>query len=126
LASPTVLVVEDNPAVRDIVALMLKQAGYVVLAARDGDDALAVAEAVHVPIDLLLCDVILPGPTVQAVIANLRRLSPAVHILLMSGYPTDQLDTAVQGVDAAEILAKPFTSAQLLERVRRALRVPPD
>ncbi len=117
----TILVVEDNPAVRQVVSTILRQAGYVVLHARDGADALAVAEAIDLPIDLLLSDIVLPGLHVQDIADGLRRLYPAIRVQLMTGYPFDEIEKLSQDFDEQAILAKPFSKAQLLDRVKHSL-----
>jgi CheY-like chemotaxis protein len=123
-SSPTILVVEDNDAVRRVIVAFLESAGYTVLIASDGTEALAIAATT--PIDLVLSDVVMPGPPVQSVIDELRRRQPVLRVVLTSGFPAEQLDTTWLAADEREILAKPFTRAQLLDRVRSGLRVPPS
>ncbi|HET9019959.1 MAG TPA: ATP-binding protein, partial [Acetobacteraceae bacterium] len=107
-----ILVVEDDPEVREAVEFALGDAGHRVVTAADAAGALAVL-AKDVPLDLLLCDVALPGGVSGLEVADAaRRLRPAMRILLASGYG-DSLAEAI----GYEMLAKPFSQADLLRRV---------
>ncbi|MCZ6774168.1 MAG: response regulator [Proteobacteria bacterium] len=104
----TILVVEDEPAVLDTMALMLEGLGYTVLKAKDGAEALTVLEQAGV-IDLLLADVILPGGTSGIELADtVRRANPATNVIVMSGYPEDKFDTTAISKARIRILKKPF------------------
>jgi CheY-like chemotaxis protein len=116
--SETVLVLEDDPLVRNVTVRALRSAGYQVLVAGDGEEALAVAEGQPGPLDLVVADVIMPGRSGPEVVSALRRQRPGLRALYVSGYPQDAI--AQRGVLelGVEFLPKPFTSASLLERVR--------
>jgi PAS domain S-box-containing protein len=116
----TVLVVEDEASLRALVSTVLCDAGYKVLTAANGDEALAIARAHDGPIHLLLTDVVMPGLGGPALSRQLGALHTPLPTLYVSGYPTQE---ALDGVgDAhAHFLAKPFTPLQLLEHVRGAL-----
>jgi two-component system, cell cycle sensor histidine kinase and response regulator CckA len=117
----TVLVVEDDPRVREVAVRSLRAGGYRVLAARDGRDALDVTARTPVPVDLLVTDVIMPGLSGRAVAEELRRGHPDLRVLYVSGYVDDAIGQ--NGVlDATiEFLPKPFTATSLLARVRAVL-----
>jgi len=116
----TVLVVEDEDVVRALALRVLSQAGYTVLEASSGDEALAVCAGYDGPIDLVLTDVVMPGLSGADVLAEATRLRPDARCLVMSGYP----DEAVRGrgvPPATELLPKPFAPATLVRRVRDVL-----
>jgi PAS domain S-box-containing protein len=117
----TLLLVEDEDAVRAVAQGILRRHGYVVLAAHDGEEALSLSEHHEGKIDLLLSDVVMPkmsGPALAKLLAGVR---PAMRVLFMSGY-TD--DAAVRhGVLGAELsyLQKPLTVETLTRKVRAVL-----
>jgi two-component system cell cycle sensor histidine kinase/response regulator CckA len=116
----TVLLVEDEDAVRQVARLVLQSRGYRVLEARDGVDALAVAHATSERIDLLLSDLVMPRMNGQQLAERMAEARPGLRVLLMSGYP----DRVAPGVDADprfEFLSKPFQPAVLARRVRECL-----
>ncbi len=120
----TILLVEDDPQVRDITVRSLRSGGYRVLVARDEREALAVAGSEARRLDLLVTDVVMPGGYGPAVAESLRRLQPALRVLYVSGYTQDAI--AERGVlaDGIEFLNKPFTPSALLSRVRTVLDAP--
>jgi two-component system, cell cycle sensor histidine kinase and response regulator CckA len=120
----TVLFVEDEVAVRDLVQRVLSNGGYTVLAAGDGAEALGVVEAHAGPIHLVVTDVIMPGMGGPELAARVRARHPAVRLIYVSGYTADQLHAQTElGADAI-LLAKPFTSQELLRKVREVLDRP--
>jgi CheY-like chemotaxis protein len=117
----TILLVEDDAAVRALAGRVLREVGYRVLEADDAPAALALAREHGPAIDLLLTDVIMPTQTGGMLAHALRQSRPDLPVLFMPGYPND---TAVQrGVRETEapFLAKPFTPAELRRAVRRAI-----
>jgi len=121
----TVLFVEDEVALRDLMHRVLAKGGYTVLAAGDGLEALAVVEAHPGPIDLVVTDVVMPRMSGPELAARLRARDPEVRLLYVSGYTADQLRSSQTdlGVDAT-LLPKPFTSDGLLRKVREVLDQP--
>ncbi|MGB8932289.1 MAG: PAS domain S-box protein [Anaeromyxobacteraceae bacterium] len=127
LASPTsrgtetILVVEDEQAVRDVAVRSLSGAGYKVLAAAGGRQALDLLACLDQPLHLLLTDVVMPDVSGKEVAGAANRLRPAPRVLYMSGYANDAI--AHHGVlePGVELLAKPFTPSGLLARVRAVL-----
>ena len=117
----TVLVVEDEPGVRSFGAQVLEQAGYQVLQAANGEEALAIAGAPGATISVLLTDVVMPGINGRVLAERLRMLHPGVAVLYMSGYTEDMVLRAGVVTDGANYLPKPFTPEGLLARVRSAL-----
>jgi two-component system cell cycle sensor histidine kinase/response regulator CckA len=107
----TILVVDDDERVRELVCRMLRHAGYTLLSAGSGSEAVALAEAHAGDISLLLTDMLMPemdGPQVARMIQQTR---PGLRVLMMTGAPTAGPDT----------LSKPFSMPTLLDAVRRAL-----
>jgi PAS domain S-box-containing protein len=120
----TVLFVEDEVALRDLIHRVLAKGGYTVLAAGDGLEAVALAEAHAGRIDLAVTDVVMPRMSGPELAARLRARDPGVRLLYVSGYTADQLRSQTDlGADAT-LLAKPFTSDGLLRKVREVLDQP--
>jgi PAS domain S-box-containing protein len=119
----TVLVVEDEWAVRSLVRHVLGEAGYAVLEASSGQEAIEVAERFRDRIDLLLTDVVMPGLGGRETARRLREARPGLKVLFMSGYSYDALlgETGEEPFDA-EFLSKPFPPDILLEKVETLLR----
>jgi two-component system, cell cycle sensor histidine kinase and response regulator CckA len=120
----TVLFVEDEVALRDLMHRVLVKGGYTVLAAGDGVEALALVEAHPGPIDLLVTDVIMPRMSGPDLAARLRARQHGIRVLYLSGYTADQLRAQTDLGREATLLAKPFTSDGLLRKVREVLDRP--
>ena len=116
----TVLVVEDDESVRDLVCRMLSGAGYEVLVARSGQEAVVLAKEAKA-IHLLLTDVIMPEMSGRVVAERVTAFHPGVKVLYMSGY-TDNV-VAHHGIleEGVYFLQKPFTTDTLANKVREAL-----
>jgi signal transduction histidine kinase len=116
-----VLLVEDEPAVRVAMARALRRAGYRVLEAADGVEGLAMGRTEGAALDLLICDVVMPGADGFLVAGSLRRAFPGLAVLLVSGYSDDVRQS--HGGDAASfpMLEKPFAVETLLTTVREVL-----
>jgi PAS domain S-box-containing protein len=119
----TVLLAEDEPQVRQLIRTVLEQAGYVVLVAENGEQALRKARRTS-QIDLLLSDVRMPHLGGVQLARQVRETWPEVKVLLMSGYPDVDAVTAHEG--GAALFAKPFSPHELLERVRHTLDRPAE
>ncbi len=117
-ATETILLVEDEPMVRKLASLLLEGAGYTVLAAEDGEEALSLAQGSLADVDLLLTDVSLPGISGVDVAEDLRGRRADLRVLFMSGYSDQTIE--LQGREG-DLLPKPFTPMSLAERVRAAL-----
>jgi two-component system, cell cycle sensor histidine kinase and response regulator CckA len=120
-STETVLVVEDEPAARELVAELLRAEGYVVLLAEDGLQAVEMATHAHAPIDLLLTDVVLPKLGGRAAAERIQAIHPGIKVLYMSGYTDDEVSR--QGVlePGLVLLQKPFTPDDLTRRVGEVL-----
>jgi signal transduction histidine kinase len=123
--SGTLLVVEDNAAVRGFARDALEHLGYRVLTAGTGREALELCELCEAGIDLVITDVIMPGISGPELARRLRGRWPATRVLYASGYTGDVLFDQGRIATDAPVLAKPYTLAQLGRAVREALDVAP-
>jgi CheY-like chemotaxis protein len=119
--SETVLLVEDDQAVRELAREVLEESGYQVFAARDGEEAIAIC-ANGRAIDLLITDIVMPGMSGRAVAAAVRDLRPGTRVICMSGY-TEHADLGLlEG--AMTFMQKPFSADTMIRAVRKALDAP--
>jgi two-component system cell cycle sensor histidine kinase/response regulator CckA len=116
----TILLVEDEPAVRQLVAAALGRAGYHVLEARDGEDAIALFDTHAASVDLLLTDLRMPQMDGIELVRQLRARAPGLRVICVSGYPGSGVDLTI----TEHYLAKPFSKADLLDKVRQVLDSP--
>ncbi len=116
--SASVMVVEDNDALRELVVETLRDAGYRVIEAHDGRSALSLFARQSPTPDLVLSDVMMPGLDGFALSAEISARAPATRVLLMSGYAGND---APLRAGAEPLLVKPFAPDTLLERVRGLL-----
>lgn len=114
----TVLVVDDEPGVLEVVVEFLRLKGFRTIQAKGGAEALRLAGEFSGPIHLVLTDVQMPGMNGRELAERLRAQRPAIKVLFMSGYTGD--DLLLQGVRDAEValLLKPFTSSELIGKIR--------
>ena len=117
----TLLVVEDDPHVREVVVRTLKSAGYRVIEASSGADGLAASQAEPGEIHLLVTDVVMPGLDGSALSKRLCALRPRVRTLFVSGYSNEVISHRGALGEGVELLRKPFTEAELLGKVRSVL-----
>jgi CheY-like chemotaxis protein len=117
----TVLVAEDETAIRNLACEMLQAQGYTAIGARSGEEALALAGRAEAGIDLLLTDVVMPGMSGRELVERFRELRPRARVLFMSGYAGDDLTSRGVAEEGAHFIPKPFTPELLAERVREAL-----
>ena len=118
--SETVLLVEDDAALRNGAVEVLRSCGYRVLSAGDGDEALQISEQYHEPIHLLLTDVVMPHLAGPELARRLQAQRPETQVLFMSGYANNMLTHSVLSQHAA-FLPKPFTLEGLTHKVRAVL-----
>jgi signal transduction histidine kinase/ActR/RegA family two-component response regulator len=117
----TIVVVEDEEAVRMVTTRLLRRWGYAVHAFETAEDALAAVAVMEGPIHLLITDVVLPNMNGRMLAERVRARRPGISVLFSSGYPRDLI--AHHGVvdPGIEFLAKPYTSDALAARVRQVL-----
>jgi CheY-like chemotaxis protein len=114
--SPIVLVVDDDPRVRDLVTLVLRSANYQVLTAASPDEALTIVGE-RADLALVLTDIVMPEMNGYDLAEEIRKIRPAIHLAFMSGFASDALQQAA----STPSLAKPFTVESLLSVVERAI-----
>jgi len=119
----TVLVVEDQDGIRDIVGESLRRNGYKVLIAVDGNEALQMASTYSDPIHLLVTDLVMPNIGGQELAQRLTPLRPQMKVLFMSGY-SEQSANSEDIASSATVLQKPFSLDALARNVRRVLDQP--
>ena len=117
----TILLAEDEPAVRSLVERVLVQAGHTVMSAADGIAAIDLAAGNDGNIDLFLTDVVMPGPTGIEAARRIRLERPKLRVLYMSGWATEALVREGLREEEIRLLAKPFSVSELLEAVRVAI-----
>ena len=120
----TVLLAEDEQDVREVAREFLESAGYTVLEAAGGAEALEVSAAHAGPIDLLITDMVMPGISGQELARKMRALREGIRVIYMSGYSEHAAGEAAKCDAAAMVLTKPFSRAVLLRTVRDILPIP--
>jgi len=113
-ASRTILVVDDEPGITTILALVLRRAGYEVIALTKPAEALAYSDEPGIQIDLLLTDVVMPVLDGTKLAEKFRRKSPRTKVLFMTGH-------AARLPSDADCVVKPFQPSEMVQRVGRAL-----
>ncbi len=119
--SETVLIVEDQEPLRDMIEEVLTAQGYTVLSAADGPQALDLAKGHPGAIDLLLSDVVMPGMGGRVLVERLSATRPGLRVLYMSGYTNGAISDRGLLAEGVILIEKPFTGSQLAVAVRRAL-----
>lgn len=120
----TVLVVDDEPVVRRLAYRILNDAGYRVLEASDGAEALEVLRAAPSRIDLVIVDAIMPNLDGAALSTEIFETWPTQRVLLMSAHGEEVFSRLGLKRMSAPFLAKPFTEEEMLSKVERALTEP--
>jgi len=117
----TILAVEDDTPLRDLAKRVLRSAGYTVLTASNGGEALLLLEKHPGTVDLLLTDLVMPGMSGRDLAARLMQLRPQMKVLHMSGYTDDAI--LQHGVldEATHFIHKPYSPAELARKVREVL-----
>jgi signal transduction histidine kinase len=115
-----ILVVEDEPAVRDVTTRFLERAGYDVVATADGAEAIAAAHLSE-PFDVLVTDVVMPHMSGIELAEQIMDLDPSIAVVLLSGYTAENLDLERATARGARFVRKPVTSSQLLQAVSEGL-----
>jgi two-component system cell cycle sensor histidine kinase/response regulator CckA len=118
----TILLVEDDPAVRKMAAEVLRGTGYQVLVAPSGADALQIAHKHEGALDLLLTDVVMSGMTGPELADQFALHFPRIRVLYMSGYTDDAIGNHGLRGQARRVLQKPFTHQALVGHVREAFK----
>lgn len=117
----TILLVEDEAAVRDFAARALTMRGYQVIEAGSGDEALEMLREHQGHIDLLVSDVVMPGMDGPTLVKTIRTEKPHMKILFMSGYAEEAFRNAGERIEDFHFLPKPFSLKQLTAKVKDVL-----
>jgi CheY-like chemotaxis protein len=117
----TIMVVEDEPEIRELVATSLAVEGFQVLCAADGRDALEQLDA-HPEVDLLFTDIVMPGDVHGFDLAReARRIKPSIKLLYTSGYALSAALSRTGPIEDARLVRKPYGLKQLIGEIRRTL-----
>ena len=119
--SETILVVEDEEAVRGLTSRILEKQGYRVIVAQHGREAMDIAAREEGHIDLVLTDIVMPGMNGRGLVERLAGIRPRIKSLYMSGYTDDDIVRRGFIEPSKSFLQKPFTSESLLQTVRKVL-----
>jgi two-component system cell cycle sensor histidine kinase/response regulator CckA len=122
LGRETVLVVEDEDEVRELVRQVLENSGYTVLTASDGVEAIEVATASKIPVHLVITDVVMPKMGGPEAAKSLEKRFPGVSVLYISGYTDEAIVRHGVLEPGISFLGKPFTADTLLRKVREVLK----
>ena len=119
--SETILVVDDDETVRKVASKTLEKVGYTVLCAEDRDEALQTFRQYSGKVHLLLTDVVMPHMSGLVLADDLLKLRPTIKILYMSGYTENAIARGGVVGEGVRFIAKPFTSGELMAKVREVL-----
>jgi PAS domain S-box-containing protein len=117
----TILLVEDEPVVRDLCQEVLSRSGYTVLSARDSSEARRLCESHQGPIHLLLTDIVMPELSGHELACRLSPLRPDMRVLYMSGHSDEAVTAHGVSEPSVAFLQKPFTPDTLARKVRQGL-----
>ena len=123
--SETILLVDDERMVRELVGKILRMHGYMVLEANCGADALRLCQQHAGPIHLLLTDVLMPEMNGRKLAERVIALRPQTQVLYMSGYPDDDFRAHFSPTTGMAFIQKPFTPNALARKVREVLGATP-
>jgi CheY-like chemotaxis protein len=121
-----VLVIDDEAAIREVAHRVLTSAGYQVITAANGSEALGLLRDSKIAVDLVLADLVMPGMTGPAFAAQARAMCPGLPVLFMSGYEQQEAAPGDWPEAGAQIIGKPFSRAVLLARVSQLLTAAAD
>lgn len=112
-----ILVVEDEPAVAEFLAVAIREGGHEVLVALDGTEALDVLGAT--PVDAVFMDLVMPGPSGLALLAQIRNRHPHLPVVVISAHAGGEVPARAKELGAVAVLEKPAGLAQLSEVLSR-------
>ena len=116
----TMLVAEDEEVVRAFLRRILEKAGYKVIEAGDGEQALARFKE-HDDISLVLSDVVMPKMNGKEILEEIRKIRPGIKVIFISGYTADIIQKKGIAEEGAEYITKPFQKNDLLQKIREVL-----
>jgi PAS domain S-box-containing protein len=119
--SETILLVEDQAAIREVISAYLMRLGYNVLRAPDGEAALSIAATQQKSIDLVVTDLLMPNMGGLELATRMKQLHPETRVLFMSGYPDEAIRSREGLTEDVEIMQKPFSMKSLAAKARSIL-----
>jgi len=122
-STTTILLVEDEPEVRNVICRVLGKHGFTVLQAADGLDALQLLSRQTAPIDLLISDVVMPNMNGIELRKRLLESRPDLKVIFLSGYPEGMLQRETLSTGNTFLIEKPFTPSQLADKVKSVLGI---
>ncbi len=122
--SETILLAEDDEQLREVTSLQLREAGYKVIEASDGQEAMGKAQNYHGNIDLLFTDVVMPVMGGKTLSENIKDIYPDIHTLFASGYMDDTIHQVIARLEESSFINKPYTISDVLVRIRQLLDKP--
>jgi len=117
----TILVAEDDEMVQRFISKVLKWAGYSVITAKDGEDAVMKFKKEMDVISLVLTDVVMPKKNGKEILGEIKKLRPEIRVIFISGYSAEFIDKNVINKDSTTFITKPFLKTDLLQKVREVL-----
>lgn len=123
-ASETILLVEDEKTLRELISETMKKLGYTVLLAANGAEAVQIAEQYSAPIPLLITDVVMPQMSGPELAQMLRASRPGIQVLYMSGYTDNKLQSMQTSDPNTPLIQKPFRLGEFTLKVRDVLSRP--
>ncbi len=117
----TILFVDDEPDMLELGGYTLKQMGYALFTASDGFEALEIYRAHHAEIDCVLLDLSMPRMDGVETLLELRRINPAVRVILVSGYAEQELQERFDGLEVGTFMEKPYNSRKLAAALEQVL-----
>lgn len=118
----TILVIDDEKIVRDISTKLLNRLGFDVITAAEGHAALRFYRENHKRVLLVLLDVMMPGSDSGDIVDGLQQINPDVRVLLFSGYPEDDVVSALLAEGCAGFLQKPFNLTRLSAEINAVMQ----
>jgi DNA-binding NtrC family response regulator len=117
----TLLLAEDEPLVREIEETLLREAGYKVISARDGNEALRLFSDHRDSIDLLVLDAIMPGKNGIDVFREIQNIDPQIKVIMVSGYTSEMMVVNEFIEKGMKFMQKPVNPSEFLQTVREIL-----
>ena|SRR3989338_9698946 len=117
----TILLVEDDQLVCDVISCVLEKQGYHVVSTRSPTEALEICKNIQTPPDLILTDIVMPGMKGTELAAILKKTTPTMKIIYMSGYTEHVITPKLLNEEKSYFISKPFTPKELLNKLQSVL-----
>ena len=118
---PTVLVVDDEKRILDLIRIMLESEGYQVYSTESAREAIKIASNPDAAIDLLLTDILMPQMNGRELANRIFSIKPFIRVLFISAYSAEILDHHKFYPDGADFIRKPFTKEELTDKISRIM-----